>query len=369
MTGCVEEVLRVYSDALYDWESLFKGVTCHSMDAQEYALPILRHLHAKFELSEEDVRDYEGRALRGCAAFGRLDVLQYLVREFNFTDRKMVLDALQQGARHGHPRVVEYLLDRFNLTADDAQDALRCAVEHDRQEVIHGLVGRFQFRVVPCQLPSKYVAPPTAEVILQDLCRLSSRGSKVEREHLAGLLRRSALSVAPTTSEQRRAYRHVLYESAADGQLAVVGALVEHFHLPAEDARADGRYAMRAGARCGHLDVVQYLVQHLGLTPQDVREDNDAALWGAVSNGHGRVVKYLVELVDLSAADARRHGRHAFQEAARGARCSGPRFAGCPEVVDYLVERFGWLDAGYPPKLPDVLRGLQRKLGARATDV
>jgi hypothetical protein len=117
------------------------------------------------------------------------------------------------------------LVDRFNLTADDARsehnEALQASCSNGHLEVAKWLVERFH------------------------------------------------LTVADVRSDNNCA----LLFSCSNGHLEVVKWLVERFHLTVADVRSDNNYALRSSCVNGHLEVAKWLIERFDLDTSVLTEN------------------------------------------------------------------------------------------------
>ena len=123
----------------------------------------------------------------------------------------------------------------------------------------------------------------------------------------------SRLFEAGLTADDARANGSwALRWACCNGHLAVVDRLFEA-GLTADDARAGDNWALRWACRNGHLAIVSRLFE-AGLTAEDARADDNFALRWACAYGHLGVVTRLFE-AGLTAEDARAQDNGALRSA------------------------------------------------------
>jgi len=158
-------------------------------------------------------------------------------------------------AQNGHLEMVQYLVEKFELTADDARAddnfALRFAAENGQLETVKYLVDRFEL----------------------------------------------------TADDARFDDNYALREAAQNGQLETVQYLVEQFELTADDARADDNYALRSAAENGHLEMVQYLVDQFELTAADVTARDHEIQRTAIKKQNQPLLHFLRTRFNMTEAD------------------------------------------------------------------
>ena len=164
-----------------------------------------------------------------CVEYGRSDS-EWVADRVSLTLTN-IQEALEFAAKKGHLDVLKFLVDRFELTADDARDdnnaALGGAASNGHLDVLKLLVDRFEL-----------------------------------------------------TADDARADNNAMLRAASNGHLDVLKFLVDRFELTADDARAEDNYALEGAAGNGHLDVLKWLVETFDLTADDARADNNYALRG-----------------------------------------------------------------------------------------
>ena len=148
---------------------------------------------------------------------------------------------------HGHLAVAQWLVERFELTAEDVKSkdnwVLRMSCSCGHLEVAQWLAVHFNL-----------------------------------------------------TARDARSYNnHALHMSCSHGHLEVAQWLTKTFGLTAEDARSNRNYALWKSCEHGHIAVVQWLVEHFELTVEDARVWDTEASQTSCEQKYPDVIHWLVE--------------------------------------------------------------------------
>jgi len=278
-SGALDTVRRVfagyvvYGERACPEEALMSA--CEGGDLQT-----VKHMY----FNVPDRENYALKALVQCCRHGNIHAARWIKSVASPTPEEICDDgipALQWACIGRHLRVVRWLVNEFELTADDAREAaaLAGACVGGSPMVVKWLANRF------------------------------------------GL----------TPDDARADDNEALREACSWGRLEAAQLLAARFGLTRRDASALNSEALRHACTYGHLEVAQWLADKFVLKAQDAREMRNEALRGACVNGHLRTVRWLVQRFNLRARDARSMGNYALHGA-----CAN----GHVDVVQWLLLRF-----------------------------
>ena len=216
---------------------------------------LAKTLHASNLKVVLDARKDHNSLMRMFAKRGEIDMLRFLVDAFNLTadDARAgaACSAFQMAAAHGHVNVLEFLVEFLGMTVDDARSNDCLA-----------------FRTAAC---NGHV------LVLQYF---------VDKLHM-------------TASDARQHQNMAFRAAACSGHVSVLWYLKTFLRLTLEDARSVDNYALRGAMSCGHLDVVRFLVSNFELTRRDVCSGECEALECAVWGNNLSCVKFFTETFSL----------------------------------------------------------------------
>jgi hypothetical protein len=250
---------------------------------------IMNHLAAagRLGLTAEGICADKNEALRVACSHGHLEVAKWLVDNHGLvaanararakeTGRRAIASraprlsaaaqyigntALSGACHNGHLAVAQWLVERFDLSAEDARahgnEALRYACLAGNLNVAQWLAERF---------------------------------------HL-------------TAHDVRTHNNFALRTACHSGRLELAQWLAKRFELNVDDARANNNEALRWTCDGGHSDVAQWLADDVGITAEDARAKGNEALHFAYINSHYNLAQWLVDRFDLTADEIAPYSR------------------------------------------------------------
>jgi len=261
-----------------------------------------------------------GTCLIAAATGGHLHVCMWLAKEFGIQFRSYrsganvlsrdTWSALFGAARGGHLPVLKWLMDCCHFKVKDANEepdagfCLTHAAKNGHLKMCQYLVERFQLtlnQATECdgKLEMKSVTNSTFHNHLQIEVRTAFRKSASggHLETCRWLAKHFFLIKKDACSKDARC-RTALGLSISHGHLEVARWLVDHFKLSVENVRRHHNCAFAMAARHGHLKVCKWLVKTFCLTLDDLGTSH--ALSQAAGKGHLNVCKWLAKYFELT---------------------------------------------------------------------
>lgn len=127
---------------------------CEEDDLESVQLVVRR-----FVVTADDVRMRDNQVLRRCCECGRLEIAKWLVDRFDLTvdDACADNDALISACERGDLEVAQWLAERFALTNDGIDDAMSLACEMGHLEIVQWLVDQFDLTADDIRIDDNWI--------------------------------------------------------------------------------------------------------------------------------------------------------------------------------------------------------------------
>jgi len=274
--GKFAQVAPKLAKALVSLVPQYKNPVVYSMLFLHGHFHFIRALDAKRPLAY-----HSGWLLHACTS-GNLKMVRWLVDRFNLTAECAEKErALTYSCVCRHLRIAQWLTDNFGLTIADARVddnvALRGNCWSNHPTVFEWLAKQYKL--------------PALDTISKGSFVLHKDGKSSKLEMVKWLIETFEL----TAKDVRGKENYALRKSCMHGEVKMAKWLVERFELTVADVRVKNNYALRESCKHGRLETIQWLIECFGLSKEDVRTHNDYALRESFTQGHFEVTKWLAQ--------------------------------------------------------------------------
>jgi Ankyrin repeats (3 copies) len=260
---------------------MYKNYTAHHNDillftwACERSLVLVKHFAEKFGLTSNNVT--KSGALSAAARSGKLDVVKYLLENFNVG---RYTHALEMMVVHGHLEMLQYALEKLTF---DINTLMSRAIQNGHLDIVKYLFEKYGFQNASA---------------LNEACKYG---------HLDIL--KYIISALNLTIDELRAKNKLVFRYACQyGHLNIVEFLVEKCAITVEDITQNTQCSEKHCCISGpifnipcmmnHLHIVRYFNERFCVGPEVIRK----TLVGVAQMGYLDIMKYFVESGNVSIA-------------------------------------------------------------------